>query len=109
SHTPRPITTASQSPAASDAVPAANGRRTDGRQAAEASNGRTLAAALPKIVTEIPGARSRALFETEQRHIAPGRQRISQLAGVAFDHGAGATLTDVDGNVYLDFFAGVAV
>src|SRR5262249_58761275 len=37
------------------------------------------------------------------------RQRISSLAAVAFDHGDGATLTDADGNVYLDFFAGVAV
>jgi 4-aminobutyrate aminotransferase-like enzyme len=34
---------------------------------------------------------------------------VSLLAGVAFDHGEGATLTDADGNVYLDFFAGVAV
>ncbi|HSU91733.1 MAG TPA: aminotransferase class III-fold pyridoxal phosphate-dependent enzyme, partial [Sporolactobacillaceae bacterium] len=31
------------------------------------------------------------------------------LAGIAFDHGEGATLTDADGNTYVDFFAGVAV
>jgi 4-aminobutyrate aminotransferase/(S)-3-amino-2-methylpropionate transaminase len=64
---------------------------------------------LPAINTEVPGPRSRALFAQEERRLAPGRQRISSLAGVAFDHGEGATLTDVDGNVYLDFFAGVAV
>jgi 4-aminobutyrate aminotransferase-like enzyme len=64
---------------------------------------------LPSIKTSVPGPHSRALFETEERYLAPGRQRISSLAGVAFDHGDGATLTDVDGNVYLDFFAGVAV
>ena len=29
--------------------------------------------------------------------------------GSRFDHGEGATLTDADGNVYVDFFAGVAV
>src|SRR5262249_43040324 len=63
----------------------------------------------PKIATAVPGPKSRALFADEQRHIAPGRQRISLLAGVAFDHGEGATLPDVDGNVYVDFFAGVAV
>src|SRR5579885_2092505 len=63
----------------------------------------------PKIATAIPGPRSRALFADEQRHLAPGRQRIALLAGGAFDHGEGATLTDVDGNVYVDFFAGVAV
>jgi 4-aminobutyrate aminotransferase / (S)-3-amino-2-methylpropionate transaminase / 5-aminovalerate transaminase len=63
----------------------------------------------PKMIVEPPGPESRALFQAEQKHIAPGRQRISLLAGVAFDHGDGATLTDVDGNVYVDFFAGVAV
>jgi len=63
----------------------------------------------PAIKTAIPGPVSREVFANEQRHIAPGRQRISELAGVAFDHGDGATLTDVDGNVFLDFFAGVAV
>ncbi len=65
--------------------------------------------ALPAITTPVPGPRSRAIFAAEENYLAPGRQRISSLAGVAFDHGEGATLTDVDGNVYLDFFAGVAV
>jgi 4-aminobutyrate aminotransferase / (S)-3-amino-2-methylpropionate transaminase / 5-aminovalerate transaminase len=64
---------------------------------------------LPQVVTAIPGPNSRQIFEAEQRYLAPGRQRISLLAGVAFERGEGATLTDVDGNVYLDFFAGVAV
>ncbi len=64
---------------------------------------------LPKIFTQIPGPKSREIFDEEQRYIAPGRQRISLLAGVAFERGEGATLTDADGNVYLDFFAGVAV
>ena len=64
---------------------------------------------LPRITTAIPGPKSKEIFGREERYIAPGRQRISLLAGVAFDHGEGATLTDADGNVYLDFFAGVAV
>jgi len=64
---------------------------------------------LPSITTLIPGPRSREIFADEQRYVAPGRQRISLLAGVAFDHGEGATLTDADDNVYLDFYAGVAV
>jgi 4-aminobutyrate aminotransferase / (S)-3-amino-2-methylpropionate transaminase / 5-aminovalerate transaminase len=64
---------------------------------------------LPAIKTPVPGPKSRAIFDEEQRYIAPGRQRISLLAGVAFDHGEGATLTDADGNTYVDFFAGVAV
>jgi 4-aminobutyrate aminotransferase/(S)-3-amino-2-methylpropionate transaminase len=64
---------------------------------------------LPAVKDAIPGPKSRAIFAEEQRYIAPGRQRISLLSGVAFDHGNGATLTDADGNVYLDFYAGVAV
>ncbi len=64
---------------------------------------------LPRIRTAVPGPKSREIFADEQRYIAPGRQRISMLAEVAFDHGEGATLTDADGNVYVDFFAGVAV
>jgi len=64
---------------------------------------------LPSIKTAVPGPKSRKIFDDEQAHIAPGRQRISLLAGLAFDHGEGATLTDADGNTYVDFFAGVAV
>ncbi|HXZ88569.1 MAG TPA: aspartate aminotransferase family protein [Candidatus Binataceae bacterium] len=64
---------------------------------------------LPRISTPVPGPKSREIFEREQRYIAPGRQRISLLAEVAFERGDGATLTDADGNIYLDFFAGVAV
>src|SRR5712692_3816558 len=67
------------------------------------------AAKMPHVAMPIPGPKSRAIFDREQSFIAPGRQRISLLAGVAFDHGDGATLTDADGNTYVDFFAGVAV
>src|SRR5437879_5617336 len=64
---------------------------------------------LPKVTTAVPGPNSRKIFAEEQSYIAPGRQRISLLAGLAFERGDGATLTDADGNVFLDFFAGVAV
>jgi 4-aminobutyrate aminotransferase-like enzyme len=64
---------------------------------------------LPHVAGPIPGPKSQEIFAAEQRYIAPGRQRISLLAGVAFDHGEGATLTDADGNTFIDFFAGVAV
>src|SRR2546429_5856266 len=73
------------------------------------ANGRDGAGGIPKVVTAIPGPKSKEIFANEQCYIAPGRQRISLLAGVAFDHGDGATLTDAHGNVYVDFFAGVAV
>jgi 4-aminobutyrate aminotransferase / (S)-3-amino-2-methylpropionate transaminase / 5-aminovalerate transaminase len=73
------------------------------------SAGLASADGLPHIAGPIPGPRSQHIFEAEQRHIAPGRQRISLLAGLALDHGDGATLTDADGNVYLDFIAGIGV
>ena len=64
---------------------------------------------LHSIKTAIPGPQSRKIFDEEQKDIAPGRQRVSLLAGIAFDHGEGATITDADGNTYIDLYAGIAV
>ena len=55
----------------------------------------------------MPGPNSRALIAAEAEYIAPGLQRIAQLAEVAMVEGRGCTLVDADGNEYLDFFAGV--
>jgi 4-aminobutyrate aminotransferase/(S)-3-amino-2-methylpropionate transaminase len=57
----------------------------------------------------IPGPKSRALYAAEQEFLAPGLQRIAQLSELTLEEGKGCTLVDVDGNRYLDFFAGVAV
>lgn len=57
----------------------------------------------------IPGSKSRALFAEEQPFIAPGVQRIGTLSQLSVASGTGCTLTDMDGNRYLDFFAGVGV
>ncbi len=62
-----------------------------------------------QVRTEIPGPRSRALFEAEQAHIAPGIQTIALLSKIAIDRGEGAFVEDVDGNRFIDFSAGVAV
>lgn len=78
-------------------------------QAEPVSNGLAAENKMPRVAGPVPGPNSRQIFEAEQSHIAPGRQRISLLAGVALDHGEGATLTDADGNVYLDFVAGIGV
>jgi 4-aminobutyrate aminotransferase-like enzyme len=56
-----------------------------------------------------PGSKSRAVFAEEQAVVAPGQQRIALLSELALASGRGATITDLDGNTYLDFFAGVAV
>ena len=61
------------------------------------------------IPNAIPGPKSRALYAAEQEFLAPGLQRIAQLSELTLDKGRGCTLVDVDGNEYLDFFAGVAV
>jgi 4-aminobutyrate aminotransferase-like enzyme len=60
-------------------------------------------------VSTVPGPASVALFTAEQEFLSPGIQRIAQLARLTIDHGEGATLTDVDGNKYIDFYAGVTV
>ena len=49
------------------------------------------------------------MHAAEQQFIAPGVQRIAQLSELTLSEGRGCRLTDVDGNEYLDFFAGVAV
>src|SRR5215467_11008257 len=54
-------------------------------------------------------ARTKALFDEEQRFIAPGLQTIALLSELAIERGRGSTLTDLDGNTYLDLNAGVSV
>jgi 4-aminobutyrate aminotransferase-like enzyme len=55
------------------------------------------------------GPKSKALFEEEQRYIAPGLQTIALYAQLAIDGGSGAVLRDVDGKEYLDMVAGIGV
>jgi len=62
-----------------------------------------------RVVTPVPGPRSRALVASEAAHLAPGLQSIGLFSGIALERGQGATVTDVDGNTYIDFTAGVGV
>ena len=59
-----------------------------------------------EIRTEIPGPRSRALLDREQRVIA--HPLIVHLPIFA-ERAENATITDVDGNVFVDFAGGVGV
>ena len=61
------------------------------------------------IKTEIPGPKSKAIFDAEQQYIAPGTQTIAALSQLALEKGDGCIIQDVDGNRFIDFFAGVAV
>ncbi len=58
------------------------------------------------IRTEIPGPRSREILERERRAVA--RPLIVHEPIVAA-HARGATITDVDGNTFVDFVGGVGV
>jgi 4-aminobutyrate aminotransferase/(S)-3-amino-2-methylpropionate transaminase len=59
--------------------------------------------------TAIPGPKSQALRAREDALIAPGLQGYAVLSGIAIDHGAGSTVTDVDGNTLLDLIGGIGV
>lgn len=62
-----------------------------------------------QIKTEIPGPKSRALREREEKHVAPGLQRFALMAGIVVERGLGSTVTDVDGNVFIDIIGGIGV
>jgi 4-aminobutyrate aminotransferase / (S)-3-amino-2-methylpropionate transaminase / 5-aminovalerate transaminase len=64
---------------------------------------------IPHVVTSIPGPASLSMYEQEQELIAPGLQSVTQWSRVCFSHGRDCALYDLDGNVILDFMAGVAV
>src|SRR5438477_2684820 len=60
--------------------------------------------------TELPTrAKTKRLFDEEHQFIAPGLQTIALLSELAIERGSGATLTDLDGQTYLDLNAGVSV
>src|SRR5207244_12578554 len=55
------------------------------------------------------GPRSERIVAQERRHVAPGSQSFSLMAGLAMARGTGSTLIDEDGNEYIDFIAGIGV
>ncbi|HEU5277399.1 MAG TPA: 4-aminobutyrate--2-oxoglutarate transaminase [Gaiellaceae bacterium] len=57
-----------------------------------------------ELRTGIPGPRSREILERKDRVVA---DPLSIFLPVVIDHGRGATLTDVDGNTFIDFTGGV--
>jgi 4-aminobutyrate aminotransferase/(S)-3-amino-2-methylpropionate transaminase len=57
-----------------------------------------------ELRTEIPGPRSRAILARKERVIA---DPLSVYLPIVIEEGRGATLTDVDGNTFLDFTGGV--
>jgi 4-aminobutyrate aminotransferase len=60
----------------------------------------------PRIVTELPGPRARAIIARDDAVVSPSLTRAYPLVA---ESGSGWVVTDVDGNRFLDFAAGIAV
>jgi 4-aminobutyrate aminotransferase len=60
----------------------------------------------PHIVTELPGPKARALIARDEAVASPSLTRAYPLVA---ESGSGMVVTDVDGNRFLDFAAGIAV
>ncbi|MBK6799167.1 MAG: acetyl ornithine aminotransferase family protein [Acidobacteria bacterium] len=63
-------------------------------------------AKLPVIKTELPGPNARNVVAHDDKYISPSYTRPYPLV---ISRGKGAMIEDVDGNIFLDFNAGVAV
>jgi 4-aminobutyrate aminotransferase / (S)-3-amino-2-methylpropionate transaminase / 5-aminovalerate transaminase len=57
-----------------------------------------------ELKTTIPGPRSKEILDRKDRVVA---DPLSIFLPVVIEHGTGATLTDVDGNTFIDFTGGV--
>ena len=63
-------------------------------------------AKLPRLVTPLPGPAAKKILRLDAQYISPSYTRSYPLVAKA---GRGAMVEDVDGNVFLDFAAGIAV
>ncbi len=63
---------------------------------------------IPRMVTDSPGPKSREMH-ARAAGIIKGLSSQVKLHPVCFKEGFGVTLTDVDGNVYIDFSSGIYV
>ena len=60
----------------------------------------------PHIVTELPGPKARAHVQYDETWTSPSLPRAYPIVPV---RGDGLTVEDIDGNLFLDFAAGIAV
>ena len=65
-----------------------------------------LRTALPKITTPLPGPKAQALIE---RRAKATPKAIGTAYKAVIERGEGAMFEDVDGNIFLDWIAGVGV
>jgi len=62
----------------------------------------------PAIDGEVPGPRSREML-AEQDELESSARSYPRSVPVAIEEGRGATMKDVDGNTFIDFFGGAGV
>jgi 4-aminobutyrate aminotransferase-like enzyme len=74
----------------------------------DANWARVSAESVPHLVTSLPGPRSTELHGRAAEHMKGFSTQV-RLFPVAFESGHGVTLTDVDGNTYIDFSSGIYV
>src|SRR5258708_6008184 len=60
----------------------------------------------PRLVTALPGPKAKQIVERDAKFMSPSFTRDYPLVAKS---GHGAMVEDVDGNVFLDFAAGIAV
>jgi 4-aminobutyrate aminotransferase len=60
----------------------------------------------PRLLGPIPGPLAKQLIETDERYVSPSYTRFFPLA---VRRGRGCVIEDMDGNLFLDFTAGIAV
>jgi 4-aminobutyrate aminotransferase len=61
---------------------------------------------VPDIKTPLPGPKAQVLLDRDARYTSPSYTRVYPLV---VERGSGAVIQDVDGNLFLDFTAGIAV
>jgi len=62
----------------------------------------------PRIITEIPGPKSKFIIEQDMM-LDSNYVSYPRTLPIALEEGNGATIKDVDGNTYIDLFAGMGV
>jgi 4-aminobutyrate aminotransferase len=60
----------------------------------------------PQIKTALPGPKAKAIVERDHQYTAPAYGRVYPLV---VERAQGMVVEDVDGNLFLDFMAGIAV
>src|SRR4051794_9886859 len=61
---------------------------------------------VPDVRTPLPGPRAAGLLARDAEYVSPSYTRVYPLV---VERGSGAVIRDVDGNLFLDFTAGIAV